>query len=87
MAFSLVFTKTDKVSTSVAQSNIALFKKALTEFLPETPGIFTSSSTTKRGRTELLDFIEAALAEDKAEAKAARNEPSVAEPESATGEE
>ena len=87
VAFSLVFTKTDKVSTSVAQSNIALFKKAIAEFLPETPGIFTSSSTTKRGRTELLDFIEAALAEDKAQAKAARNAPTAEEPGSETGEE
>ena len=72
VAFSLVFTKTDKVSTSVVQSNLAVFKRALAEILPQQPAMFTSSSTTKRGRTELLDFIEAALVEDKAESKAER---------------
>ncbi len=61
-AFSLVFTKTDKVSTSVAQSNIALFKKAIAEFLPQPPATFATSSTKKTGRMELLKFIEAELA-------------------------
>jgi GTP-binding protein len=70
VAFSLVFTKTDKVSQSVVQSNVALFKKALADFITEAPLMFTSSSTTKRGRTEILDFIEAELARDKAASKA-----------------
>lgn len=70
--FSLVFTKTDKVSTSVAQSNIAVFKRTAAEFLPQAPGVFASSSTTKRGRTELLDFIEAQLAGEKLRAKEER---------------
>ncbi|MDF3056338.1 MAG: hypothetical protein K0R17_553 [Rariglobus sp.] len=59
--FSLVFTKTDKVSHSVVQSNISLFKQALTDFIAKPPSIFTSSSTKKNGRTEILDFIAAEL--------------------------
>lgn len=62
VAFSLVFTKTDKVSTSTVQSNIALFKKAIAEFIPEPPQIFTSSATKKTGRMDILKFIEAGLA-------------------------
>ncbi len=57
VAFSLVFTKTDKVSNSVVQSNVTLFKKAIADFMTEPPSIFTSSSTTKKGREEILDFI------------------------------
>lgn len=60
--FSLVFTKTDKVSSSTADSNIALFKKTIAEFCPELPAVFKTSSTAKKGRMELLKFIEAELA-------------------------
>lgn len=67
--FSLVFTKTDKVSASVVQSNIALFRKTIAEFMPQEPRLFTSSSVKKNGRVELLDFIEIELAKVKAAAK------------------
>lgn len=59
--FSLVFTKTDKVSSSAVESNIALFKQAIDDFVPEIPRIFTTSSTKKSGRMDLLKFIEAEL--------------------------
>lgn len=62
VAFSLVFTKTDKVSSSVVQSNIALFKKAIADFITDPPAIFATSSTKKTGRGEILDFIEKELA-------------------------
>jgi GTP-binding protein len=67
--YSLVFTKTDKVSSSVVQSNVAQFKKAIAEFMPQEPKMFTSSSVKKNGRVEILDFIEAELAVVKAAAK------------------
>jgi GTP-binding protein len=66
VSYSLVFTKTDKQSNSVTQSNIALFKHAIAEFVPEQPAVFTSSSTTRKGRDEILDFISAALKTAKA---------------------
>lgn len=62
VAFSLVFTKTDKVSSSVAESNAARFRKAVAEFMPEPPRSFLCSAVKKSGRTELLSFIEAELA-------------------------
>ena len=67
--FSLVFTKTDKVSSAVVQSNIAQFKKAIADFMPELPTLFTSSSVKKNGREDILDAIEAELALVKAAAK------------------
>jgi GTP-binding protein len=69
MDFSLVFTKTDKVSSAMVQSNVAQFTKAVAEFMPQVPKIFTSSSVKKNGREDILDFIEAELAVVKAAAK------------------
>jgi len=63
--FSLVFTKTDKVSAAAVQTNIALFKQAIDDFVPEVPQIFTTSSTKKSGRMDLLKFIEAELIAEK----------------------
>ena len=62
--FVLVFTKTDKQSAQKTQANIALFKARLAEYWKETPQIFTCSSHTRAGRTELLDFIEKLLTEN-----------------------
>lgn len=62
--FVLVFTKTDKQSAQKTQANIALFKARLAEYWKETPQIFTCSSETRAGRTELLDFIEKLLTEN-----------------------
>ena len=69
MEFSLVFTKTDKVSSSVVHSNIALFKKTLAEFMSRMPVIFSSSSVKKNGRDELLAFIDTELTKEKMKAK------------------
>jgi len=69
VAFSLVFTKTDKVSSAVVHSNIALFKKTIAEFLPQVPVIFTVSSVKKNGRDELLAFVDTELTKHKQKAK------------------
>lgn len=63
MPFVLVFTKADKLSSSQGESNIALFKKTLSEHWEELPATFTSSSTTGQGRSEILAFIQEKLAE------------------------
>lgn len=54
----IVFTKADKVSQQVADNNITLFKKELLEKWEELPPIFLTSSEKKKGRDEILDFIE-----------------------------
>jgi len=59
--FVLVFTKTDKVKLGVVEKNIELFKEAMSEFCNGLPKIFTCSSKTRKGRGEILNFIQEAL--------------------------
>ncbi|MEO7297860.1 MAG: ribosome biogenesis GTP-binding protein YihA/YsxC [Verrucomicrobiota bacterium] len=58
----LVFTKIDKSSPGKVQKNIDLFKESILESFEELPEIFTCSSVTKTGLTELLGVIDEALA-------------------------
>jgi GTP-binding protein len=58
----LVFTKTDKQSDTRTQANIDLFTQTLAESGRETPPVFSSSAKNKKGRGELLRFIESTLA-------------------------
>lgn len=54
----IVFTKSDKVSRSVVDHNVAAFKKELLQRWEELPPIFITSSEKKTGKDALLDFIE-----------------------------
>ena len=56
--FSIVFTKSDKISATKVNSNINLFTKKMEEMWEEMPPYFITSSATKKGREELLDYIE-----------------------------
>lgn len=58
----LVFTKTDKVTKNELQKNMERFEKKLKEAWAELPVIFTTSSLKKKGRDEILHFIESAMA-------------------------
>jgi GTP-binding protein len=60
--YALVFTKTDKQSLQQGRANIAVFLKAVAEWRAEAPYYLTSSSTTKAGRREILEFIQGVLA-------------------------
>lgn len=55
--FSIVFTKTDKLSKKAAEDNIAAYCKALLEQWEELPPVFVTSSETGKGREELLAYI------------------------------
>lgn len=57
----LVFTKIDKSKQGRVQKNIELFKESILEAFDELPEIFTCSSITKSGLTELLGVIDDAL--------------------------
>ena len=59
--FALIFTKADKQSASQTEANIGDFKKALGEWRSELPNILVSSSKTRSGRAEILDWIEKIL--------------------------
>lgn len=54
----IVFTKADKVSQKAADENISLFKNELLERWEQLPPIFLTSSEKKKGRDEILEFIE-----------------------------
>ncbi len=56
--FALVFTKTDKLSGSKANQNMDTYKQKLLETWEELPPIFVTSSESRKGREELLDYID-----------------------------
>ncbi|MBP5205583.1 MAG: YihA family ribosome biogenesis GTP-binding protein [Bacteroidales bacterium] len=56
--FSLIFTKTDKISAAKVQSHVQKFYNKLAEEWEEMPFRLLSSSETKKGREEILDYIE-----------------------------
>lgn len=55
--FAIVFTKADKLGTSVAEKMVAAYKRFLLKDWEELPPIFVTSAEKGRGRDELLDFI------------------------------
>ena len=56
--FCIVFTKADKLSKLQLDTNVEAYKKRLLEDWEELPPIFVTSSESKLGRDEVLDFIE-----------------------------
>ena len=63
VAFALIFTKTDKLSPTQVRANIEQFKQSMADEWDDLPEIFTCSSKTKQGRTEILSYITRTLAE------------------------
>lgn len=56
--FSIVFTKSDKLSEGGLQMNLNAYKEKLMESWDELPPIFVTSAEKRRGRDELLAYIE-----------------------------
>lgn len=56
--FSIVFTKTDKLSKKAAEDNITSYCKTLMEQWEELPPVFITSSETFKGREEILSYID-----------------------------
>lgn len=56
--FSIVFTKTDKNSATRTRLNLDTYKEKLLEQWEELPPIFITSSETRVGREEILNYIE-----------------------------
>ena len=56
--FSIVFTKADKLSNSKLNENLKKYRDKLFEQWEELPPLFVSSSETRLGRDELLNYIE-----------------------------
>ena len=56
--FSMVFTKTDKLSSSALQKNLTKYKSEMTKHWAELPPVFVTSSVSKFGREKILNYIE-----------------------------
>jgi GTP-binding protein len=56
--FCIVFTKCDKQSKNQIQKMFAVYKKELLNYWEELPNCFFTSSESKMGREELMEFIE-----------------------------
>ena len=56
--FGIVFTKADKLGPVAVQRNVEEYKQELHKQWEELPPVFITSSETKTGRDEILDYIE-----------------------------
>ncbi|MBP9508098.1 MAG: YihA family ribosome biogenesis GTP-binding protein, partial [Bacteroides sp.] len=56
--FSIIFTKADKLKGGRLKMNINDYLRALREHWEELPPYFISSSDSRLGRVEILDYIE-----------------------------
>jgi GTP-binding protein len=61
----IIFTKSDKLPTGKINLHKKRYETELLKRWDELPSVFVTSSTNKKGREELLDFIGAALKEHK----------------------
>ena len=58
IAFSIIFTKSDKQKLNVVEENIIKYKKVMKETWEEMPDYFITSSTKYIGKEILLNYIE-----------------------------
>jgi len=58
ISFSMVYTKTDKLSKRELAKNLEHYQAALQEVWEELPPAFVTSSAKKQGLEEVLSFIE-----------------------------
>lgn len=56
--FSIIFTKADKLKAGRLKMNINAYLRELSKQWEELPPYFISSSESRTGRTEILDYIE-----------------------------
>jgi GTP-binding protein len=56
--FCIVFTKADKLNHSILNKNLQLYQTELLKTWEEMPTHFVTSATNKKGREELLKFID-----------------------------
>ena len=57
LPFSMVFTKTDKLSSTALQKNLAKYKKEMVKYWAELPPVFITSAQSKLGQEKMLNYI------------------------------
>lgn len=55
--FALIFTKADKMGTNALRNNVSAFLEKISEEWEELPPHFVTSSSTGKGRDEVLEYI------------------------------
>ena len=55
--FSIIFTKTDKLSSSALQKKLSFYKKEMLKSWEELPPVFISSSQSNLGRESILNYL------------------------------
>ncbi len=61
LPFAIIFTKADKLTTNKQAQNVAAYKKELLKNWEELPPIFLTSSESKKGREEVLEYVDEIL--------------------------
>lgn len=56
--FCIIFTKADKISSSILHKNLTKYKKEMLKTWEEMPNYFVTSSTTNLGKEDVVNFIE-----------------------------
>ena len=59
--FALIFTKSDKLTPAQVSQHLEQYKKTLLESWESLPPVFLTSALRKKGRGELLEFIQKTL--------------------------
>ena len=59
--FSIVFTKTDKLSSSALQKNLKVYRNEMLKLWEELPPVFITSSQSKLGRESVLNYLDEVL--------------------------
>jgi GTP-binding protein len=64
LPFVLVFTKTDKLTSSQLKRNIDQYKTSMLQRWESLPDTFQTSALNKTGRQEILGFIQTVMQEE-----------------------
>ncbi len=58
VAFSIIFTKADKLSKAQIQKGVQTYKKVLSEYISDMPEYFITSAVSKMGKEDIVNSIE-----------------------------
>lgn len=61
LPFNIIFTKADKLKPNALEKSIEVYSDTLLQEWDELPGMFLSSATSKKGREDILNYIESIL--------------------------
>ena len=61
LPFAIIFTKADKLTANKQAQNVAFYKKEMLKNWEELPPIFLTSSESKKGRDEVLEYVDEIL--------------------------